>query len=259
VTDTTRYPGRWPSFEDFFRSATPARDKFLSRLFGLFSEDVVRHWCRCPDARYEDLGRPHLRLPGERYGHTLDFTLRHRATGRTFVAELKCELEYESYRYLRLTDPAQLTHHAGTAFQKLLAVAKEPMQIPVTVAGKALQVEGAVLVWGATTPEGCERAMDAFGFADVLSVELMLDDSPALAEGRVGQPCSRGRRMVQRADGLPRRTATGVLTLTRSRPPGVVQLPAHRRVRGHRQRLGSERPCHAWRWVPPQWRASVTC
>ena len=107
-----------PSFEDFFHSDRPARDKFLSRLFGLFSEDVVRHWCRCPEAPYEDLGRPYLRLPTERYGHTLDFTLRDRETGATFVAELKCELEYDSYRYLRLMDASHLGHHQGAALQK---------------------------------------------------------------------------------------------------------------------------------------------
>jgi hypothetical protein len=54
-----------PSFEDFFHSESPARDKFLSRLFGLFSEDVVRHWCGCPEAPYGDLGRPFLRAVGE--------------------------------------------------------------------------------------------------------------------------------------------------------------------------------------------------
>ena len=53
------------SCADFFRSAEPARDKYLSRLFGLFSEEVVRTWCACPEAAYLDLGRPTLRDPDE--------------------------------------------------------------------------------------------------------------------------------------------------------------------------------------------------
>jgi hypothetical protein len=165
-----------PSFEDFFHSDRPARDKFLSRLFGLFSEDVVRHWCGCPEARYEDLGRPHLRLPAERYGHTLDFTLRDRQTSKTYVAELKCELEYDNYRFLRLTNASQLAHHQGAAFGKLLNLAKDRSCIPVTVGGKPMAVDGVVLIWGATTPAGCEAVRSAYGFADVLSVEAMLDD-----------------------------------------------------------------------------------
>jgi hypothetical protein len=139
-----------PSFEDFFRSETPARDKFLSRLFGLFSEDVVRHWSGCPEAQYQNLGRPYLRPVGETKGYTLDFTLRNR-DAKTFVAELKCELEWDHYKYLRLTDASQLAHHT-------------------------LAVNGAVLVWGATTPAGCEAVRSTYGFADVLSVEAMLDD-----------------------------------------------------------------------------------
>ena len=165
-----------PNFEDFFHSGRPPRDKFLSRLFGLFSEDVVRHWCGCPEAQYDDLGRPYLRLPTERYGHTLDFTLRDRNTSKTYVAELKCELEFDNYRFMRLTDASQLAHHERPAFRKLLDLAKDPSCIPVTVGGKPMGVDGAVLVWGATTPEGCESVRSTYGFADVLSVETMLDE-----------------------------------------------------------------------------------
>ena len=165
-----------PSFEDFFHSDRPARDKFLSRLFGLFSEDVVRHWCRCPEAPYENLGRPYLRLPTERYGHTLDFTLRDRETGATFVAELKCELEYDSYRYLRLMDASHLAHHQGAALRKLLDLATDCSCIPVTVGGNPMVVDGVVLIWGATTPTGCEAVRSTYGFANVLSIESMLHD-----------------------------------------------------------------------------------
>ncbi|HEV2128106.1 MAG TPA: hypothetical protein VGR22_05745, partial [Thermomicrobiales bacterium] len=113
-------------FESFFRSREHARDTYLSRLFALFSEQVVRVWCMCPQAPYEDIGRPTLYEPGVSRGSTLDFTLRDRASGRTFVSELKCELEYDNYRYLRLTHASQLAHPTSTAFQRLLLAAKEP-------------------------------------------------------------------------------------------------------------------------------------
>lgn len=164
------------SFEAIFQSDNRARDKFLSRYFGLLSEDLVRQWCRRTEAVYEDLGRPTLYAPGEQRGSTLDFTLRHRATGKTFVAELKCELEYENYRYLRLSEPGQLGHHTSTAFKKLLTVASHPHALESRVAAKPLHVDGAILIWGATTPQGREAVMHDHGFADVLSVEEMLVD-----------------------------------------------------------------------------------
>lgn len=51
--------------ELLFRSGNPARDAFRSRLFGLFSEDIVRFWCRSDRATYRDLGRPTLWKSGE--------------------------------------------------------------------------------------------------------------------------------------------------------------------------------------------------
>ena len=170
-------------FNDFFqRPGTIGRDQFLSRLFGIFSEEVVREWCRLPDSPYDDIGRPHLTRAGERYGHTLDFTLRDRTTGELFVAELKCELQFEGYRYLRLTTAQQVQHHAnGAAFAKLLAIAKDPTSVDVRVGGRAADIAGAVLVWGSVAPEGRSAALNKYGFRDVLALEEML---PALHQAR---------------------------------------------------------------------------
>ena len=77
------------SFGGFFKSPEPARDKYLSRLFGLFSEVVVRAWCAHPLAPYEDLGRPTLCAIAQTRRHTVDFTLRQRNSGRCYVRESK--------------------------------------------------------------------------------------------------------------------------------------------------------------------------
>lgn len=167
------------TFLDFFRQPNlPGRDKYLSRLFGLFSENVVRAWCTLPDSPYDNIGRPYLKRRGEARGHTLDFTLRERASGQVYIAEMKCELEFEGYRYLQLRSPDQVRHHeGGQAFRKFMEVAHEPNAIPVTVGGQATEISGAVLVWGAATPEGADAVRKAYGLYEVLTVEGML---PAL-------------------------------------------------------------------------------
>jgi hypothetical protein len=78
-------------FEMIFDRGDVGRANFLSRLFGLFSEEVVRIWCAQPAARYEDLGRPTLTEQGKSRGYTLDFLLRERDSGSLFVAELKAK------------------------------------------------------------------------------------------------------------------------------------------------------------------------
>ena len=164
------------SFDEIFKSANPNQDKFLSRLFGIFNEDIVRKWCADSRAPYRDLGRPTIRLRTERRGRTLDFTFQSRRDGLIFVGELKCELEFENYRYLRLTSSSQLDHHKGEAFQKFRDIAKHAHKYIVTVGGKDISVAGAVLVWGSVTTEGRLAVIRENGFADILSLEDIIVD-----------------------------------------------------------------------------------
>jgi hypothetical protein len=165
-----------PSFDAFFHSTTPRRDKFLSVVFSQFSERLVRAWCAEPASPYEDLGRPTLWDQTLSTRQTIDFTLKSRSTGRVYVSELKCELEFESYRYLTLTGSHQLLHHNKEAFQRFLALARDPQSFVVRVNAKATPVDGAILVWGAVSAAGRLQVMRDHGFADVLSVESMLAD-----------------------------------------------------------------------------------
>ncbi len=165
------------SFEELFGSGDDRQDNFRARLFGIFSENVVRTWAGDPRAAYEDLHRPNLVAPGESRGATLDFTLKRRIDGACFVAELKAEVAFEGCRYLRLTTPRQVDHHrGGTAFDRLLRLAQTPPAYAVRVDGTPIEVAGAVLVWGAVEPAGRRAVMEEFGFADVLSLEDMLTD-----------------------------------------------------------------------------------
>ena len=163
-------------FLALFKTEIPARDKFLSRLFGIFNEEIVRCWARDPRAPYEDLGRPTLKAPGDARGYTLDFTLRRRTDGATFVAEMKCKLEYERYRYLTLTSPDQLAHHRKPAFTAFLKAARQPDRYAVRIGGKPITVHGAILIWGRVTDAGRRAVIDRHGFADVLSLESIITD-----------------------------------------------------------------------------------
>lgn len=163
-------------FDTFFRSNLPKRDKYLSRLFGLFGEEIVRTWCACPDASYQDLGRPTITEMGATRGYTLDFTLRRRDIGGDYVAELKCELEWDGYKYLTLTHSDQLLHHTGHAFTAFRRLAQNPTSHVVRRHGQIASVDGTILIWGAITKVGKQMVMKDFGFADVLSVEQMVID-----------------------------------------------------------------------------------
>ena len=161
------------TFMEFFRSQDSKRDNFLARLFALFSEETIRIWCKDASSPYEDLGRPTIYRLGESgRGQTLDFTLRSRRDGRAFVAEMKCEIAYENYKSMILKDHSQLERHAaGRAFKMFLDLASAPEAFRVMVKGRPLPVAGAVLVWGATTPQGRDDVLSHASVTDVLSVE----------------------------------------------------------------------------------------
>jgi hypothetical protein len=163
------------SFQQIFRSDSRVRDNFIARLFGIFSEHVVHAWCECPQAPYVNIGRPTIRKPGQSKGWTLDFTLRHRESGRLYATEMKCWITWENYRYLQLTNAEQLQALTEPAFVEFLAFARNPTDFQVLVNSKPVHFDGGVLVWGAATSEGRSAAV-ARGIADVLTVEDMLDD-----------------------------------------------------------------------------------
>lgn len=174
-----------PRFEEIFKTPISQRDKFLSRLLGIFSEEIVHHWCQCTQAPYKNLGRPTLRPLDKKKGYTLDFLLQECTSSERFVAEMKCWLEYEKYSYLRIVGPDQLQGMAKSspALQEFLRFAQYPKDFKVTISVNsnpvAMQVNGAVLILGAITDGGREALISEYHLADVLSVENMLDDLQA--------------------------------------------------------------------------------
>ena len=178
----------------FKRSEAPSsRGKYLSRVFGIFSEEIVRIWAADPRAPFEDLGRPTLRMDGEDGYSTLDFTLRSRESGQVYPAELKCEIEYQGYRYFVLTGTKQLDHHSKPAFAALLDAALKRPGLRAFVNKNEIAVDGAILIWGAATNEGREVVVDAKGFSAVLTIADMIADYVMHCWDRADIPQGRAR------------------------------------------------------------------
>ena len=79
--------------EKVFKTSLVERDKFLSRVFGIFSEKIVEIWCKSPKGKYKNLGRPTIKINKDGKGKTLDFALQHKKTGSVYVTEMKCLLQ----------------------------------------------------------------------------------------------------------------------------------------------------------------------
>ena len=166
------------SFELIFRreGAEAARAKFLSRLFGVFAEEVVRLWATDDRSPYQSLGRPTLTPVGCSKGYTLDFTLQDRSTQKVYVVEMKCEIEYQNFRYFALEGAWQLDHHSKPAFKAFLDAASGTSEQRVVVNGKQVRADGAILIWGSVTETGRSSVISALGLHEVLSVANICRD-----------------------------------------------------------------------------------
>jgi hypothetical protein len=166
------------NFEGLFRTSNGRRDKFLAKVFSTFSEDIIRLWCASPQSLYEDLGRPTIKRidgsGGKRF--TLDFTFRSKNDGHIYVGEMKCELEYQGYKFLTLESPEQLKHHSKDAFLTFLDMARSPRDYSVTVNGRPQSIDGSILVWGRATAGGRSSVMKTFGLSTILTVEEVIID-----------------------------------------------------------------------------------
>lgn len=163
-------------FRDLFQQdgAPAARAKFLSRLFGIFSETIVQIWS-------EDERAPHpptFSGPSPVRNPTLDFLFECRRTGRRFVVEQKCEIEFNGFRYFTLSGPEQLKHHDKNAFAAFLAAAKGevPGARDWKVGNRHYPVDGAILIWGAVSAAGREAVIGETGLHDVLGLDRIVAD-----------------------------------------------------------------------------------
>lgn len=166
------------AFRDLFQreNAPAARGKFLSRVFGIFSESIVQIWSADERAPYKNLGRPTLAATSPIRNPTLDFLFECRRTGRRFVVEQKCEIEFNGFRYFTLTGPDQLKHHNKPAFAAFLAAASgtAPGSRDWKVGNRLLTVDGAILIWGAVTPDGRKSVIQETGLEDAIGLDRII-------------------------------------------------------------------------------------
>ena len=151
------------------------RDKFLSRMFAIFSEDIVRAWCANKHSPFTDLGRPTVYDSDGKY-YTLDFLLKD-CNGNIFLTEMKCEIEYQKYSFLTLSHEGQLSRHRKKrAFQLLLEIASNPSMFQIKCNKKLVNVAGSALVWGRVSINDEQAFLNIYSLSHIISVESAIED-----------------------------------------------------------------------------------
>jgi hypothetical protein len=164
--------------EDYPYLGKSKRDNYLSRIFGIFNEEIIRIWCRNTKSPFIDLGRPTI-YDDFGKGHTLDFLLKD-INDCLFVTEMKCEIAYQKYKYLTLNDPKQIERHKKKdAFCKFLTVAKDPSSQVIKCSGEIVNPSGSALVWGRVESGATNSLMKEFSLSHIISTENVVADLKA--------------------------------------------------------------------------------
>lgn len=167
------------NLEEIFK-VERVRDNKLSRVFGIFNEELVRIWSLNPLSKFEDIGRPSLYIDNRYQKTTLDFTFRERDTGKLFIAEMKVELAFNNYKYLTLKSEDNydhIIHHTGSkSFAKFLEAALDNKRYEIRVNQEKVIVDGAILVWGKIDIDQKAQIKKRFNFHDILSLEEIIND-----------------------------------------------------------------------------------
>ncbi len=163
------------------------REKFLSRVFGIFSEEIVGIWCQHKKSPYKNLGRPSLYDGDGKYTRTtLDFTFQDK-DNKVYIVEMKSEIQYENFKYFHLNNEDELKgflshHRKKQAFKRFEELGKNPdnyivkyLDSKTNIKYKVEKIAGIILIWGKVNQD-IEGRKNIGGFHQVLSVERMISD-----------------------------------------------------------------------------------
>ncbi|GHT25519.1 hypothetical protein AGMMS4957_20460 [Bacteroidia bacterium] len=169
------------NFKELIDCEISERDKYISRVFGVFSEKIAEIYFKSGYSEYESLGRPTLYKINDKKGYTLDFTLKNRKTSEFYICEMKCELQYENCKYLELSKSNQIKHHEDNkkAFQYFLDIPQNASNYRVEIKSTKEEIKpaGIILLWGKISND--KNAIDAvktnYKITEILSLEDMIN------------------------------------------------------------------------------------
>jgi hypothetical protein len=167
------------NFDEILEKNSSSKDKFISRFFGIFNEEVASLFFQSPYSKYENLGRPTIWKNNKHY--TLDFTLKSKETNNIYICEMKCEMQYMNYKRLELKDAEQIDSHTKEAFKIFLDIPnnKNAYKIDLKNNGKrkVIEVDGIILLWGKTTDNKNHllKLMEKYKFIDIISLEELIN------------------------------------------------------------------------------------
>ena len=157
---------------------------FKSRIFGIFSEEIVRIWLKNPKCKYDDLGRPTLYDLNIQKLAQLDFTLRNKKTKKLFIAEQKCFYGYRKGRMETISNSdvfiknfeswSKMKMKQTKAWECFVNFNQKKYHIKINKEEKI--IDGRILIWAKYDEAGKKRMLDDLKLNEIISIEEVIKD-----------------------------------------------------------------------------------
>lgn len=202
------------NFRELFCQENQKKDNFLSRVFGIFSEEIVDFWLANRESKYVKIGRPTLYKKEMANGistqnkkensATLDFLIMNKNDGKYFIVEQKNFLAYKKGTMALMNEDADskfMVNFEGWSKAKRKStlawdffldfssdkyIVKYNQPIFNDKKGKIVRSKsvrlnpdakiGKVLLWSSFNKKGKAKIIHDYGFDDILSLEKIISD-----------------------------------------------------------------------------------
>ena len=157
---------------------------FLSRIVGVFSEEIVRFWLENERCKYINIGRPQVSTSGDPKNYTLDFLLQNTKTKKYFIAEQKCFFGFKNGTLKKISEVETFTMEfekwstkksiSTIAWDRFINFDKDTSV--VSNKQKKYSVSGKVLIWASYDKKAKENFQKKYKLSDVISFEHIIRD-----------------------------------------------------------------------------------
>lgn len=166
---------------------------FLSRIFGVFSEEIVKIWCANDliNEGYKYIGKPHIKIKDKKRPLELDHLLYSEIKNEYYLVEQKSFHGYKNGKLASMEDTdiflksfktwsrGKSKNQKSKAWDIFINFVEHPMEVNCN--GNSYHDIKTLLIWSKGTPEGKRKFIDNSGIG-VSEVLFLIDLKNALIQ-----------------------------------------------------------------------------
>lgn len=168
------------NFKNLFTNSSETRNNFLARVFGVFSEEIVKFWLANENCPYLSCGRPTIFDSNNKKVALLDFTIRSKNDNKLFIVEQKNLIAFKkgTLRFMSNDEAFNKNFLKWSRDKAKQTVAWNLFLNPLTeyqvkVKGEEIVNFGKILIWPSFDENKKNSMISQLAIDEILSLEII--------------------------------------------------------------------------------------